>query len=394
MKGTYRKLRLKPGRELSLVKGHPWIFSGAVSSVEGNPAPGEVVLAADSEGKALALGFFNPKTDIVFRLLTYDTAAEIDASFWRERLAAALSLREKLIPPRTSAYRLINAEGDGIPGLVVDHYGEVLVCSFTTAGAELNREGIATALLESARPRTIYERSEGKSRQMEGYEDREGAIHGEAPEKELEITENGLKFRVDVIAGQKTGFFLDQRDNRDLLERLSKGRTVLNCFSYTGGFSVYCARGGAARVVSVEASEQANAMAVRNLEANGFTGDAFPVVRDDVFQYLRRSKEQYDLIILDPPAFSKSKKDLPRSSKGYKDINLQAMGRLKEGGLLATFSCSNHVDEELFRKIVLGAAMDAGKTARLLRVLGPGPDHPTALSHPEGRYLKGFLLAL
>jgi 23S rRNA (cytosine1962-C5)-methyltransferase len=386
------RIVLRKGREAALRHGHPWIFSGALARVEGEPLPGDVVLAADAGGKPLGLGFYN-RGDIAFRLLTDDPAATIDAGFWRRRIARAIALRQKVVPAETDAYRLINAEGDGMPGLVCDRYGGYLVCSIGTAGMERSRETVIGLLVELLMPAGIYERSGGRSRLLEGLSERIGPAAGEVPPLTV-VTENGLGFEVDLLTGQKTGFFLDQRGNREIVGSLSREATVLNCFSYTGAFSVYAARGGAERVVSVESSATANDIARRNLARNRLSPENHPVVTANCFEYLRETKETFDLIVLDPPAFAKSRRDVERSARGYREINLQAARRLREGGMLATFSCSNPIDEGLFTKIVLGAVRDAGKTAQLLRPLGAGPDHPVNLAHPEGRYLKGLLLRL
>jgi len=393
MKTLYPRLFLKPGREKALLHGHPWLFSGAVASVEGRPAPGDIVTAVDATGRSLGLGFFNSRSDIIFRMLTLAVDTQLDADFWRERLRFAVELRRQIIPPETTACRLVNAEGDRMPGLIVDRYENDLVCTLATAGMERNRPFLLDGLREICHPHGIYERSEGRARQLEGLEERSGWVYGEQGAGDrIPILENGLSFEVDVVNGQKTGFFLDQRPNREGVAGLSRGMTVLNCFSYTGAFSVYAARGGARRVVSVDVSEGANTLARFHLEKNGFPPDRHPVIRGDVFSWLRETEEVFDAIILDPPAFAKSRKDVARSARGYKDINLQAMKHLREGGLLWTFSCSSFMDESLFQKVVLGAARDAGKSVQLLKVLGPGPDHPTSLAHLEGRYLKGLLL--
>jgi 23S rRNA (cytosine1962-C5)-methyltransferase len=389
---SYPRIVLKKGRDAALRHGHPWLFSGALAAVEGEPEPGAIVLASDAGGRPLGLGFFNTG-DIAFRLLTDDPAARIDTDFWRRRIERALALRRKVIPPETDACRLINAEGDGMPGLVVDRYGGCLVMTIGTAGMEKWRDTLIELFLEIMAPVGIHERSEGRSRQLERLSDRTGPAAGDVPGS-VEIRENGLRFEVDLLAGQKTGFFLDQRLNREIVGAFSAESAVLNCFSYTGAFSVYAARGGALRVVSVEASAAANEIARRNLVRNGYSPDQHPLCTANVFDYFRDTQESFDLIILDPPAFAKSRKDVDRSARGYKEINLQAARCLREGGFLATFSCSNPVDPELFEKIVLGAVRDAGKTAQLLRILGAGPDHPVNLAHPEGRYLKGLLLCL
>jgi 23S rRNA (cytosine1962-C5)-methyltransferase len=390
----YPRIFLKPDRDASLSRGHPWVFSGAVAGTEGQLEPGDTVVAVTHERQPLALGFYNPTSDIAFRLLTADTKAVVDYTFWQKRIREAMSLREKILPEGTTAYRLINAEGDWMPGLIVDRYADYFALSIETAGMDKHREAVVKILAEEMQPMGIYERSEGRARQLESLDDHTGIVYGERPPPTVEITEDHLHFKADIISGQKTGFFLDQRMNRKIVEQLSDQANVLNCFSYTGAFSVYCARGGARRVISVETSDAANEIASWNLEKNGFSPDQHPIVKADVFKYLRETNELFDLIILDPPAFARAKKDVTKAARGYKDINLQAARLLKEGGVLATFSCSNYIGEALFEKIVLGALRDAGKSARLLETLGPGPDHPTNLGHPEGQYLVGLLLIL
>jgi len=394
MNQSHPRIILKSGRDKSLRQGHPWIFSGAVATVAGDPDPGDIVLAVSHDREPLALGFFNARSDIVFRMLTRRVDQSLDDSFWSRRIRSAVDLRQRVVPPGTTACRLINAEGDGMPGLIVDRYGDHLVMSVATAGIEKCRDVILDQLQQALKPESIYERSEGRARQREGMEDRIGPAFGGLPAIPVMITENHLCFEVDVIGGQKTGFFLDQRENRERVGRLSQGGVVLNCFSYTGGFSVFCARGGAKQVISVEASAAANEAAERNLTLNGFSPETHPVIQADVFQYLRKTEDLFDLIILDPPAFAKARKDITRSSRGYKDINLQAIRRLRDGGLLATFSCSNYIDEDLYEKIVLGAARDAARTPQMLARLSAGADHPVLLAHPEGRYLKGLLLRI
>ncbi|MGD0277002.1 MAG: class I SAM-dependent rRNA methyltransferase [Syntrophales bacterium] len=394
MKAAYPKLILKPGRDASLKRGHPWLFSGAVASVKGNPGPGDVVEVVSASGVPIALGFFNPNTDIIFRWLTHDTDHIVDASFWRKRIRSAIALRRRMVPRNTTACRLINAEGDAMPGFVVDQYADFLVVTMATAGFDRLRDEIIKILAQEAAPQGIYERSGGRARQREGLKDRSGVLWGDWSAGPVEIFEDGLRFDVDITGGQKTGFFLDQRENRKLISSISLDAKVLNCFSYTGAFSVHAARGSAAEVVSVEVSEPANRMAENNLIKNGFSLEKHPVIAADAFDFLRDTDETFDIIILDPPAFAKNKKDVGTASRGYKEINLQASKRLADNGLLATFSCSYHIGEDLFAQIVLGAVRDAGRYARILSRLGPGPDHPAALGHPEGRYLKGLLLSL
>jgi len=383
---------LKNGREASLLRGHPWLFSGAIAGMKGQPSDGDIVLAKDSRGQPLALGFFNGRTDISFRVLTRDCNQAVDAAFWNERVQAALELRRRLVNAKTNAYRLMNAEGDGCPGLIVDVYDDTQVISVTTAGMEKQKQNILDALIAHLRPARIYEQSAGRSRGLEGLQDSRGFIYGDDQRGAVRIMENGYSFDVDFIGGQKTGFFLDQRGSREKLGALSRDRTVLNCFCYTGAFSVYAAAGGAKKVFSLDISKSACAAASEHLRLNGLSMVDHPVIETDVFQYLRDLREHFDLIVLDPPAFAKTKRDVPKASRGYKEINLQAMKHLARGGMLATFSCSNFIEEDLFYKIVQGAARDAQSDLQLLDRFSAGPDHPLALGHPEGRYLKGLLV--
>ena len=392
-KRNYPEITLKKGREEVLRRGHPWVFSRAVEKIAGGPAAGDVVLCRDYEGEPLALGFFNPRTDIIFRVLTRRCADVIDANFWRGRVEEARFLRRKIINAQTDAYRLINAEGDGFPGLIADIYSSTVVVSVTTAGMEKQKNIIVGALVETLKPKNIYEKSEGRSRQFEGLEERKRFIYGDENPAAITIKENGKIFEIDFVGGQKTGFFLDQRVNRERLGALSGGADVLNCFSYSGAFSVYCAVAGAKRVVSVDVSKSACAQALKNFKLNGINSDDHPVLETDAFDYLRNAAESFDLIILDPPAFAKNKTDVAHAVRGYKEINMQAIRRLSKGGFLATFSCSHYVEEDLFYKIVLGAARDVGAELQIMERFGPGPDHPVLLGHPEGSYFKGLLLA-
>ncbi|KUG22794.1 lsu [hydrocarbon metagenome] len=389
---SYPEITLKKGREAALLRGHPWIFSGAVAAVKGNPVAGDIVLTKDSADKPLALGFYNPLTDIAFRVLTRKCEENVSQYFWQSRLHAAYKLRQKIIGEQTNAYRLINAEGDGFPGLIVDVYNGTLVFSIATAGMEKQKNHILSALISQLKPTQIYEKSESRSRELEGLENRNGVVFGDNKSNFVEIMENGLKFEVDFVNGQKTGFFLDQRVNREKISAFSKDAQVLNCFSYTAAFSVYCAEGGAKRVVSLDISKPACMTARKNLHLNWFSTENHPVIDADVFTYLRNVQDNFSMIILDPPAFAKEKKDVSTAARGYKEINLQAIKHLTSGGILATFSCSNFIDEDLFYKIVLSAARDADVDLDLMARLEAGPDHPVLLGHPEGRYLKGLLL--
>jgi 23S rRNA (cytosine1962-C5)-methyltransferase len=389
---NYPEITLKSGRDAALRRGHPWVFSGSIAAIKGKPAAGDIVRISDYRHQPLALGFFNPRTDIALRVLTTNCNSIIGAEFWQERLGHARMLRQKIINVRTNAYRLINAEGDGFPGLIADVYDSTLVISITTAGMEKQRKHIVGAFIEQLKPAGIYEQSAGKSRLLEGLEEKRGFIYGDDSSGTVQILENGYKFAVDFVDGQKTGFFLDQRVNREILGALSSHAHVLNCFSYTGAFSVYCAAGGAHRVVSLDISKPACAACASHLRLNGFSSEQHPVLEADIFTYLRSLQEIYDLIILDPPAFAKTKHDVTKAARGYKEINMQAIKHLACGGMLATFSCSNFIEEDLFNKIVAGAARDAKADLQLLARLTAGPDHPLAFGHPEGRYLKGLLV--
>ena len=387
---------LKPGREKSIWRRHPWIFSGAVQGVEGQPEPGETVEVRAVDGTPLAVGAYSPQSQIVVRVWDFDTAIPITLDFLRGRLARALAMRRALGPQaRGSAERLVNAESDGLPGLVVDRYADFLVCQFLSAGAEHWKRDLVALLGELAPSEGIYERSDVDVREKEGLQPVTGVLAGRAPGDLVEIEEGGCRFWVDVLRGHKTGFYLDQRENRASVGRLAEGRDVLNCFAYTGGFGIYALHGGAAKVTNIETSASALSLAQRNAELNGLDLNRIENVEGDVFQVLRRyrdARRQFDLIVLDPPKFAESHSQIEGATRGYKDINLLALKLLRAGGLLATFSCSGLITPDLFQKIVAGAALDAGREAQILRRLSQAPDHPVALNFPEGEYLKGLIV--
>jgi len=389
-------VHLHPGKDKPVRHRHPWIFSGAIERVHGDLAPSGIVDVLDSRGEWLARGYANPKSQIVVRLLTWDRDEELDAGFWRGRLAAAAARRADLAAdPHTDAYRMVYAESDGMPGLIVDRYGDWLATQFLTAGVEARRELLLQALAELFAPRGIVDRSDVAVRRQEGLPLHSGLAWGEPPPEDLAIREHGHSFRSDLLGGQKTGFYLDQRENRRIVGAHAAGRWVLNAFSFTGAFAVYALAGGAQHVTNLDSSHEALVGAEHAVRLNGFDPDAqAEAIEGDVFQVLRSFRDegrQFDMVILDPPKFARSKAELDGATRGYKDINLLALKLLAPGGLLATFSCSGLVTPDLFQKIVFGASVDASRDAQIIAKLGQGADHPILLSFPEGEYLKGLL---
>lgn len=397
-----KSITLGGGRDKSLRRRHPWIFSGAVARVEGTPQPGETVRVLDAAGKPLALAAWSPQSQIRARVWTFDTDTQVDAAFFEARLAAALALRAGLPASRHSnALRLVHGESDGLPGLVVDRYADVVVAQFLSAGAERWRDTLLERIAAQTGCESLYERSDAEVRSLEGLTPRSGwvqrpdGVQAVPGAGRCAIVENGLDFRVDVEAGQKTGFFLDQRDNRQRVRELASGRAVLDAFCYTGGFAVAALAGGANRVLALDSSAPALKVARENAHANGFEDTRAVFEQADVFKRLRLMRdagEQFGLIVLDPPKFAPTAAQAQNAARAYKDINLLAFKLLAPGGLLATFSCSGGVSAALFQSIVAGAALDAGAEAKILERFSAAPDHPVALPFPEGDYLKGLLV--
>jgi len=388
-------LHLKRGREASVRRHHPWIFSGAIGRVEGTPEPGETVEVRAHDGQWLANAAYSPGSQIRGRIWSWNAAEHIDADLVGRRLDAALTARGAATLPPTAARRLVYSESDGLPGLIVDRYGAFLVCQFLSAGAERWRREIVEQRQTLAAPEGIFERSDASGRRQEGLPERSGELAGSSPPDVIAVEETSGTFLVDVRRGHKTGFYLDQRDNRDLVARRAAGARVLNVFSYTGGFGLAAAAAGAASVVNVESSAAANTLARRAADANGVPDERFRIDEGDAFQLLRRYREagaEFDLIVLDPPKFADSAAQVQRAARGYKDLNLQAFHLLSPGGLLFTFSCSGHMKPDLFQKIVADAALDAGRDAWIHGWLHQADDHPTALPFPEASYLKGLLV--
>ena len=386
---------LHAGREKSLLRRHPWIFSGAVECVNGAPANGDTLPVRSAHGEFLAWAAYNSGSQITARVWSWLEPEKIDADFFRKKVTCALAARKDLkLEQHSNGMRLIHAESDGLPGLIVDQYGDVLVMQIGSAGAERWRDTCADILQELCNPACIYERSDSDSRTLEGLELRNGVLRGALPDN-VEVVENGLRFKVDVAAGQKTGFYLDQRDNRALTETLACDKDVLNCFCYTGGFSLYALRGGAKSVLSIDASGDALRIAEENLARNGLDGARAEWQEADVFLALRKLRDQgrsFDLIILDPPKFAPTAAFAEKAARGYKDINLLGFKLLRPGGILATYSCSGGISDDLFQKIIAGAALDAGVDAQIVHHLHASADHPVLLSFPEGAYLKGLVL--
>ncbi len=391
-----KSLHLKAGRERSVKRRHPWIYSGAVERVDGEPSSGETVLVK-AAGQPVAVAAWSPQSQIRARVWSFDSRQLVDEAFFRERIGAAVALRDTLpAAQHANALRLVHGESDGLPGLVVDRYADVLVAQFLSAGAERWREAILDALVQATGCEAVYERSDAEVRSLEGLAPRAGFARGNQEAKRCPILEYGLHFRVDVEGGQKTGFFLDQRENRQRIRSLAAGREVLDAFCYTGGFAVAALAGGAARVTAVDSSAAALEVAKENVRANAIDASRIAFEQADVFAHQRLLRERgavYDLVVLDPPKFAPTAAQAKNAARAYKDINLMALRLLKPGGLLATFSCSGGVPAELFQSIVAGAAADAGVEARILERFSAAADHPVALGFPEGEYLKGLLVA-
>lgn len=386
-----RTIVLRPGRDAPVRAGHPWIYSGAIAAGLEGAEPGEPVRVEAAGGARVAAGYGNPRTPIAVRILTLEDQP-VDAALIGRRVEEALALRRALLPPALTAQRVLNGEGDRLPGVVADRYGDFLVCQFLTAGAARLAPLVVAELVERLRPRGIFERSEGAVRAEEGLPGARGVLAGEAPPERIVIEEDGDRYLVDVLHGQKTGFFLDQRESRGRVRALAAGRRVLNAFAYTGAFAVAAARAGAIEVVSVDTSRPALALAQAAWAENGLDPATGRFVAADVFDFLRAGTDRYDLVLLDPPPFVRRRRDLTSGVRGYKDVNLQAFRRLAPGGWLLTCSCSQHLTREGFRQVVAAAAADAGRPARIVVDAGQPLDHPVALAHPEGAYLKVLLL--
>jgi len=382
------KIILKPGRDRSLRSFHPWVFSGAIDQWDLSENGGSARVVSDS-GEDLGCGYFNRQTSIAGRMLCFDRREPLDAL--RDNIRAACAIRARLIGPSTTGFRVINSEGDNIPGLVVDRYADVLVIQVGTLGMQLLLPTVIELLVSELNPKALYEKSLLPSRKEEGLESQHGFLYGESPD-EVQFTEHGLTFIAALQDSQKTGFFLDQREMRAAVEGYARQRSVLNCFAYSGGFSAYALRGGATQVISLDSSASACALASRNIELNFPGCQTHQSIVDDVFDFLRKDQRRFDLIILDPPAFAKHRGQVEKAVTGYREINRVAMNKLTPGGVLVTCSCSHFVDPTIFQRTVFEAARDAKRGVQILQNHSQAADHPINLYHPEGSYLKSLVL--
>lgn len=395
-------LILKKGKERSLLRRHPWVFDTAVQRLSGKASSGDTVRVVSFDGRFLAWAAFSPASTLRARCWSFDESEVIDDAWFAKKIHDAVAAREPL-KKRTNALRLIFGEADGLPGLIVDQYDDCVVTQFQSAGVEAHRELIADLLMKETGCRTIFDRSDAATRKREGLDMRSELLRGEEPPEAIEAVEDGVRYGIDVRIGHKTGFYVDQRESRLTAQKVAedfrrihgRGMRALNCFCYTGGFSLALLKGGAAEVVSVDSSQDALDMAKANAERNGFGADRAKFVCEDVFTYLRKLRdagETFDLVILDPPKFASNHHQVDRAARAYKDINLNGLRLLKPEGQLFTFSCSGAISVELFQKIVAGAVFDAHVNAWAVGRFGGGADHPILMTYPEGEYLKGLHL--
>lgn len=392
---TEKQIVLRAGRERSVVRGHPWVFSGAIATTRGEPEAGDCVAVLSENGQRLGQAAYSPHSNIRARMWTTDPNEKVDADFFRRRIVAALGWRKRRAKTSgTNSLRLIHGESDGLPGLVVDQYGEALVVQVLSVGIERQRELLVELLVEASGARWVVERSDADVRVLEGLPERTGLLHGSELPDGIEVIEGSCRFRVDLLGGHKTGYYLDQRANRQRLRSAADGLEVLDCFCYTGGFGIQALAGGAARVTFVDSSAEAMAQVESNLQLNGLGSERATLRAGDVFQVLRALRDearQFDVIVLDPPKFAPTRAHAEKAARGYKDINLLALKLLRPGGLLFTFSCSGGIDADLFQKILAGAAEDAGGGVQITGWMQQDWDHPVALNFPEGNYLKGLI---
>jgi len=390
-----KKIILNKGKDKAAWQLHPWIFSGAIARALGSPQNGDIVSVFNHDDEFIAYGMYNGNSRVAVRLLEWDPQQEINEQWWRNRVARAVNNRKGLLQEDNNTLRLIFAEADFIPGLIADKYGDYISIQVHAAGTEVVKPIIVDELVKQLAPKGVYERSDLKAREHEGLTDLNGVLYGEVPPTFVDILENGIHYQVNIVEGQKSGFYCDQRENRAITARYAKGKKVLDCFCYSGGFTLNAFREGAVSVTSVDSSALAIETLKNNVRKNGFDENKHHAVQSDVNKYLRELGEQgekFDLIILDPPKYAPSRSTLDKASRAYKDLNRRGLMLLKSGGLLATYSCSGAMDIDTFKQVIAWAALDAGKEIQFIYQYCQPEDHPVRASFPEGEYLKGLLV--
>lgn len=390
------EIKLKKGKEKAVYQHHPWVFSGALDKVKGKPQNGDVVRVVDANGEFLAYGYYNGQSRVAIRLIEWNEEITIDADWYGQRIKTAIDGRSHLLKDKnTTASRLIFSEADFLPGLIVDRYGDFLSVQILSSGIEKAKNIVINALVKLLQPKGIFDRSDATARSHEGITAENGLLWGENPSEFIEVKENGIKYHINISEGQKSGFYCDQRDNRKILASYTKNKTVLDCFSYSGGFSLNALSQGAAEVTSVDSSALAIATLTQNIVLNKFDVGKHTAIQSDVNKQLRQFNDEgkkFDVVVLDPPKYAPSRSALDRAARAYKDLNRRGLMLLESGGLLATFSCSGAVDIETFKQIIAWATLDAGKEVQIIYQFCQPEDHPVRLSFPEGEYLKGLLV--